>query len=51
MSKASHLRNWLNDAAAALGFNSVHFTVATLPETTGVNLQTFIVYPFSFFYT
>ena len=42
MAKASYLRNWLSDAAATLGFHSVHVTAATLPETTGANLQTFI---------
>ncbi len=42
MAKASHLRDWLNDAAAALGFHSVHVTAATLPEKTGKNLQSFI---------
>ena len=42
MAKASHLRNWLNDAAAMLGFHSVHVTAATLPKTTGANLQIFI---------
>ena len=47
MAKASHLRNWLNDAAATLGFHSVHVTAATLPETTGANLQTFIKHGFA----
>ena len=42
MANASHLRNWLNDAAAAHGFHGVHVTAATLPKTTGANLQTFI---------
>ena len=42
MAKASHLRNWLNNAAAAHGFHGVHVTAATLPKTTGANLQTFI---------
>jgi len=47
VAKASHLRNWLNDAAATLGFHSVHVTAATLPETTGANLQTFIEHGFA----
>ena len=47
MAKASHLSNWLNDAAATLGFHSVHVTAATLPETTGANLQTFIKHGFA----
>ncbi|MDA0332305.1 MAG: tRNA epoxyqueuosine(34) reductase QueG [Proteobacteria bacterium] len=42
VAKESRLRNWLNDAAAAVGFHSVHVTAATLPETTGANLQRFI---------
>ncbi len=42
VAKALHLRNWLDNAAAADGFHSVHITAATLPETTGANLQTFI---------
>ena len=47
MANASHLRNWLNDAAAAHGFHGVHVTAATLPETTGANLQTFIEHGFA----
>ena len=42
VAKALHLRNWLDNAATADGFHSVHITPATLPETTGANLQTFI---------
>ena len=42
VAKALQLRNWLNNAAAAVGFHSLHITTATLPETTGENLQTFI---------
>ena len=47
VAKASHLRNWLNDAAAMLGFHSVHVTAATLPETTGANLQKFVEHGFA----
>ena len=47
MAKASHLRTWLNNVAAAHGFHGVHVTAATLPETTGANLQTFIKYGFA----
>ena len=39
---ASRLRNWLNDAAMANGFHSVHVTTAALPETVGTHLRQFI---------
>ena len=45
--EASALRNWLNDAAMAAGFHSVHVTAANLPETTGVNLQKFLAQGFN----
>jgi len=45
--QASALRNWLNDAAIAAGFHSVHVTAANLPETTGVNLQKFLAQGFN----
>ena len=45
--EASALRNWLNDAAMAVGFHSVHVTTATLPETTGANLQKFLAQGFN----
>ena len=44
---ASRLRNWLNDAAMANGFHSVHVTAATLPETTGTHLRQFIAQGFA----
>ena len=40
--KASRLREWLNVAAAKMGFHSVHVTAANLPEIAGTNLQVFI---------
>ena len=43
----SRLRNWLNDAAMANGFHSVHVTAATLPETTGTHLRQFIAQGFA----
>ena len=45
--EASALRNWLNDAAMAAGFHSVHVTAANLPETTGANLQKFLAQGFN----
>ena len=45
--EASALRNWLNDAAMAVGFHSVHVTTATLPEITGANLQKFLAQGFN----
>ncbi len=44
--EASALRHWLNDAAMAAGFHSVHVTTATLPETTSANLQKFLAQGF-----
>ena len=44
---ASRLRNWLNDAAMANGFHSVHVTAATLPEATGTHLRQFIAQGFA----
>ena len=44
---ASRLRNWLNDAAMANGFHSVHVTAAALPETTGTHLRQFIAQGFA----
>jgi len=45
--EASALRNWLNDAAMAAGFHSVHVTTATLPEITGAYLQKFLAQGFN----
>ena len=45
--EASALRHWLNDAAMAAGFHSVHVTTATLPETTSANLQKFLAQGFN----
>ena len=42
MANASNLREWLNNAAAAIGFHGVHVTAATLPKKTSANLQSFI---------
>ena len=44
---ASRLRNWLNDAAMANGFHSVHVTTAALPETAGTHLRQFIARGFA----
>jgi epoxyqueuosine reductase len=44
--EASALRHWLNDAAMAAGFHSVHVTAATLPETTSANLKKFLAQGF-----
>jgi len=44
--EASALRHWLNDAAMAAGFHSVHVTTATLPETIGANLKKFLAQGF-----
>jgi epoxyqueuosine reductase len=44
--EASALRHWLNDAAMAAGFHSVHVTTATLPETTSANLKKFLAQGF-----
>ncbi len=40
------LRHWLNDAAMAAGFHSVHVTTATLPEKTSTNLEKFLAQGF-----
>ena len=44
--EASALRHWLNDAAMAAGFHSVHVTTATLPEMISANLQKFLAQGF-----
>ena len=44
--EASALRHWLNDAAMAAGFHSVHVTTAILPETISANLQKFLAQGF-----
>ena len=45
--EASTIRLWLSDAAMTAGFHSVHVTTATLPETTGTNLQKFLAQGFN----
>ena len=45
--QAPALRNWLNDAAMAAGFHSVHVTDAVLPEKIGTNLQKFLAQSFN----
>ena len=45
--EASTIRLWLSNAAMTAGFHSVHVTTATLPETTGTNLQKFLAQGFN----